>query len=166
MDVTAVMKPEIAENEIKIPESISEHIIGWKIQRIGWIFFALLLLAGLIGLFGDGPLSFRTLTSQSDSLQYEKFIRYETTTHLTFSTYSQQTATISLDAGYLKNFDIDNISPQPLTTKLLNGQMIFEFDVSGAAKIKFAIIPNTYGKVAGKAVVRNKTFLLSQFIYP
>ncbi len=162
----SAMKPEKIKNEIGIPESIDTHVLGWKIQRIGWLIFTLLLVAAGMGLFGNGPVSYRTEIIQNDTLRYQKFIRYQTEANLSFVVNSEQTNRLKLQLSYLKNFDLQQISPEPKSTKISGGFVVYDFDISGPAQIDFVLTPNTYGNVGGSAQVENKSFLISQFIYP
>ena len=51
----------------------------WALQRIGWAVMALVVLVGLVGLFGTGPLSRATAGEEEAPLfveEYERFARF------------------------------------------------------------------------------------------
>ena len=50
----------------------------WRIQRIGWVAWALVLLAGMLGLIGSGPLSSTSSSATDESLtvRYDRFLHY------------------------------------------------------------------------------------------
>jgi hypothetical protein len=57
----------------------------WAVQRIGWAVMALVVLAGLLGLFGPGPLSSATAGKEEGPLLvegYERFVRFRIPTTL------------------------------------------------------------------------------------
>lgn len=47
----------------------------WRIQRLGWLGFVALVLAGLVGLFGSGPLSRATAIGDGVRVEYDRFAR-------------------------------------------------------------------------------------------
>ena len=61
--------------ELQIDEDMDFQHKEWIAERWGWRIMALVLLAGLLGLFGQGPLSDKTVQSGSLLVQYGRFER-------------------------------------------------------------------------------------------
>ena len=55
--------------------------IEWRIQRIGWLVWAMLLLAALLGLTGSGWLSGAEVTSDDGAVtvKYDRFLQVNAT---------------------------------------------------------------------------------------
>ena len=48
--------------ELETDESFQRN--EWRIQRVGWIVWSLVIIAGLIGLLGSGPMSHKEIVSR------------------------------------------------------------------------------------------------------
>src|SRR6186997_936936 len=57
---------------LEIDEDLALQRAEWRTGRAAWIGFAALLLAGLAGLFGSGPISHGAIRGQSVGLEYER----------------------------------------------------------------------------------------------
>ena len=61
---------------LQIEEDRAHQRREWRIERVGWVLMAGLLLAGLLGLLGDGPLSRATAGSAGAlSVEYDRLQR-------------------------------------------------------------------------------------------
>ena len=54
--------------DLQIEEDMRFQRRMWVAQRVGWSVISLVLLVGLLGGFGDGPLARRTLTTADGKL--------------------------------------------------------------------------------------------------
>lgn len=62
----------------------SFHRIDWRVRRVARVVFALVLLAALLGVFGDGPLARTKVASGSVSVEYDRFLRDEEVVRVRF----------------------------------------------------------------------------------
>ena len=62
---------------IDLADDISLQEKTWRVQRVGWAVMALLVAAGLAGVFARGPLSRAEAQGQGLRLEYERFERYQ-----------------------------------------------------------------------------------------
>lgn len=110
----------------------------WGIQKTAWGTMVLLVLAGLAGVFGRGPLSKATAQAQGEGaplrIQYERFPRFKTPTAL--EVYVDQPAIASCQArvrlsGQMMNaLRIQRVIPEPISTEPLPDGAIFTFQMS------------------------------------
>ena len=103
----------------------------WIAQRIGWVLLAMVLLAGALGLFGNGPLSHRTIGNAAATFEYQRFIRKDADARwelqLMGATPRGQVE-IAVDAEFARNYEIRSIQPRPVSTVLDGGRWVFRFD--------------------------------------
>jgi hypothetical protein len=52
----------------------------WRVQRIGWLIIAAVIVAALLGVFGGGPLSRAAVQGDGLRLEYERFARLQQST--------------------------------------------------------------------------------------
>jgi hypothetical protein len=99
------------------PEDIVRQCSEWRIERLGWVVMALLVLAALLGAFSHGPLSDATTTGSGGNLSvaYERLV-HKTARHQFVITLARapQDARIRLSPSFLQSYDIEVLYPVPL----------------------------------------------------
>ena len=142
----------------------------WVVQRIGWVAFALILLAGLLGLFGDGPLAHRVAANGALRIEYDRLIRRDaqTTWKLTpLAAPADGRYRVALDADWAQHFRIHAIQPEPESTHLADGRWQYEFEASAGVPIIFHVEARRMGSLRGSIRLDDAPPLeLSQFAYP
>lgn len=148
----------------------------WSIQRFCWIILTLLLLGGVAGLLGNGPLSKATAVSPGGELQvrYERLARRETPAILEVHLQKQAIASgqvrLRLNRELVDRLRIKNIVPAPLATEPLadGARFIFQTDPTlDSATVVFIHDPSTPGIVEGEIAVDGaKPLPFRQFVYP
>ncbi len=155
---------------LQLDDKIDFHRKGWRIQTILWVIIFLFILLAALGLFGDGILGRQTL-GQKDStiwLEYDRFTRKDAPgkleVHLVGS--ASAPAQLIIPSGYLKNFQIETITPTPNSIASKEGQVAYTFHADGPLTVIFHMKPDAIGKVEDNIRVNNQTFTLNHFIYP
>lgn len=145
---------------------------AWKVQRASWVVIALIVIAGLLGLFGKGPLSYAKAHDEKQSIQidYERFGRFETATELKFSLKEISQKQVRLHKNYIEAIQIENIMPTPIVMASGNW-FVYSFNTSHSSEplnVTFYIKPKKIGLLKGVLADENTSPLLSfnQFIYP
>lgn len=152
---------------IELDEKIKTHIKAWKIQRAGWICMLLTAICALLGLCGNGPLSYRTKTAGNDTLKYEYFLRYRGHAQLKLQLQNQTGVTrIGFPMPYWKDFQVEKITPEPFDTQLSHDSILYFFKGIEKSLIQFYLTPETRGTTEATILVNNETFPISHFIYP
>lgn len=128
-------------------------------ERVGWTGFALLLVASLLGLFGNGPLS-RAQAGEPGTLllHYERFQRASAPTEYRFDASPALARDgrlrLRFDERLLEEVELQSVVPEPETVRTGPGYTEFEFslapDTGDAARIVFQFHPSTFGRVRGR----------------
>lgn len=88
-------------------------------ERVGWVFMGLLLVAGLLGLFGSGPFSRATAGQRGSDLwvEYNRFDRYEAPfrlkVHLGQQLASRNSVALSINREFLEKTELEYANPEP-----------------------------------------------------
>lgn len=168
--------PEHTINDLKGPSADRRHLIDWIVQRIAWLGIVLILLAGLLGFLGQGPLSQRHATAEDRSLSvvYHAIERYESPTELTINVLKIPRDASVLRLRISKDFcdaaTPENISPPPRTTTTLAGDdVVYEFAVADVehAKIVYRYSHDEPGRLAYQIALDGQTPVhVRQYVLP
>jgi hypothetical protein len=152
---------------MQMEDEIRLHEKGWIVQRVGWVILAILLVAAILGVFGDGILSNRTQTNGNVSISYQRFGRFESQQSLKINATSvQRELIVSIPQGYLRAMEIDNIIPEPAKQKIENDHLKLSFDAEELAEVTVYFNPKQIGTTSASVKIDDQSFLLSHFIYP
>lgn len=161
------MAVEKIKHSLELDERMDLHEKGWKAQRILLILFILFLTAAAIGFFGNGPVSIKKAADDTNSIEFEKYTRYESHMKLKIEAgEAEGVAKVQFPQEYFNNFQIEKITPEPNDTEVENGNQIFYFSSKGNLSIDFFLKSNNIGSVNSNIKVNNSTFTLSHYIYP
>jgi hypothetical protein len=149
-----------------VEDDISLHRKGWIVQRIGWILMFGFLIAAILGLFGEGPLSQRKLQAGNISIEYERFCRYEHGMEMRLESGAENISTVSIPQEYLKSFRITDIVPEPEKQVAVADHIQYLFAGSQNNIITFYLSPVQRKTVEGIFQVNNNPFTIKQTIYP
>lgn len=104
---------------LELNDDLEAQLITWKVQRWGWLAFALILGAALLGLMGRGPLS-HSYVIQHDAplaLEFERFGRHgsgsQVRIHLLPGASRDGRARVRLDREFYENVDDLQVIPEP-----------------------------------------------------
>ncbi len=163
------------DSGLQIQQDLPHQRLEWKIERIGWVVMALVLLLALGGLLGPGPLS-RATTSDRDSLlhvQYNRLARYQAPEQLVVRLGSGVAQAgklrLWLNQEYVHNIELLHIDPEPASVEAGGDRLTYTFEVTGAGQttVVFHFEPNTFGRTAVAIGVEGGPEVgFSQFNYP
>jgi hypothetical protein len=152
--------------KLPVEDEISLHRKGWVIQRIGWVIVFGFLIAALLGLFGEGPLSRKKIQTGNISVEYERFCRYEHGMEIRLQSANENISTVSIPQAYLKAFRIGTIVPEPDRQVATEGYIQYQFEGSQNNIISFYFNPVERKNVGGVFQVNSRPFIIKQTIYP
>jgi hypothetical protein len=155
-----------AAKTLPVEDNIALHKKGWVIQRIGWGLMFAFLLAAVLGLFGEGPLSKRKVTIGHITVEYERFGRYEHGMIMRVESRHENINTIVITDDYLRVFRISNIVPRPQRQAGSGGDVEFYFEGPGNTEVTFYTEPVERRSVNAPVKVNNNSFSIKQTIYP
>jgi len=157
---------EVIKPDLQIDEQLLLSEKGWVVQRVGWFFVIAVMIAGLLGAFGNGLLSKKNVSSGNVKAEYERFYRYETEMKVLVES-SDHIASLSFPQQYLKNFRIIHFVPEPLNNSTANNEVTYNFLPSDNHVVSVYIISETYGPIGGTMKVNGTDNInLNHFIYP
>jgi hypothetical protein len=158
--------PVKAKDKKPIEDEISLHRKGWVIQRIGWILMFAFLIAALLGLFGEGPLSSKNIRVGNINIAYERFCRYEHGIKIKLQSSDENINTVSIPQDYLENFRVSDIVPEPQKQVALAGYVNYQFEGTDNKVISFYLTPVKRKTVKGILRANAHSFNIKQTIYP
>jgi hypothetical protein len=157
-----------------IEQDLSFQHREWRRERIGWVVIGLILLAGLLGLFGHHP--FARATSQTAkgqlTVEYDRFARYESTAELMVTVKPQGKGegktSLWFDADYLDSINVVAVSPTPVRGEASAAERAFVFQTEGKPfSAIFSIQFRTIGLVHGRVRVNDQEALsLTHMVWP
>ncbi|MGH7852538.1 MAG: hypothetical protein ACREP3_03810 [Candidatus Binatia bacterium] len=140
----------------------------WVAQRVGWFFFALLIIAALVGFFGTGPMSRASAQGPGLRIEYERFARLQQPTKIRFVLYEARSASqIELSGGYFDAVQIEQITPLPSAVESAGDRLVYRFTGPSPLSVTFHLKPEEFGSLAGAAKISGGNAVpFRQFVYP
>jgi hypothetical protein len=144
---------------------------NWQVQRAGWLLMALVVLLGLAGLFGRGPLTRRNASAPGLTLQYQRVLRLEATESLEFTLEARPAgeAGLELDSGFMSRTEIERIIPEPREISVSpEGQRLsFPAAGTGPVAVRLLFVPKKLGRLRARFGTPGGTELpVSFFVLP
>ncbi|HWE77462.1 MAG TPA: hypothetical protein VG270_02975 [Pseudolabrys sp.] len=140
---------ESASRKYPVREDMAFQRRSWMVERAGWVLLAVIALAGLTGVLGNGPLSWAHASAGALSVSYERFQRATKSSAFVFDV-TQQTGdeiTLHLGAPFQRNFEFSSIQPPPRRSRTGPQGIDLTFPASGAGRSRIVIWarPRRYG---------------------
>jgi hypothetical protein len=137
--------------DLQVQEDLAFQRRDWLAQRIGWGLLALVLLAGLLGLTGSGPLSRVTRADGRHlTVEYDRFVRHGSRANLTFRTEpgAVTEARITVDRRFLVDNDLQHLVPEPRATRSRGDEIEFAYEVApgGGLNARWTFEPEAIGR--------------------
>jgi hypothetical protein len=140
------------------------------VQRAGWVLVALVLVAGLLGVFGTGPLAHATATAPSKafSVDYDRFLRTAQITqlHISIEASGDRTTRIALSHDYLNAVNLGGVSPQPDSQTSRGNRTFLTYDGGAPSEVDISVAPRLIGVHAATVWVGDRHVSFHQVIYP
>lgn len=146
----------------------------WRVQRVGWVVWTVVIVAGFIGLLGPGPISQAKIAASDGSLTvaYDRYLHYHHPTQLTLSVgeVADGELQIKFDRALLDRLQVERIEPEPLKSELADDGVVYKFlqrPSSQNVKVIFHVDYEQFGASRGTVeVVGHEPVTLAQFVYP
>lgn len=162
--------------DLEIDQDVEFQEREWVVQRVAWVVMLVIIVAGLSGLFGAGPLSAATAGESDDPLavEYQRFVRHDGRTTVTVRVGGGQSAEDQVEVwvatDYLDGFEIRGVSPEPEEVRSEGGGLIYEFavgDPTQRVEVTFSLQPRRMGRLTGEiGVPGGQTVTFGQLSYP
>jgi hypothetical protein len=128
------MAEESHKLDLELTEDLEFERREWRVQRVAWAVMALVVAAGLLGVFGGaGYVSSRTISTADGALKiiYNRFERYQapSTLRVELRPSDQPAARLWISGQYLKTVKVEAIVPPPEGIDVQAGGSVFVFAV-------------------------------------
>jgi hypothetical protein len=150
--------------------------VEWRLQRIGWVVWGLLIVSALAGLLGPGPLSKAESPAPDGSLTvaYDRFVHYHHPTLLKLvvrpSEQSRDSLQVKFSRQLLDRLHIDRIEPEPEGRRLGADGVVYTFPLNESTdvvSIMFHVEFERFGlSNAQIEVVGSEPATFTQMVYP
>jgi hypothetical protein len=155
------MKFEVEERSnypgLQVEEDLNSQKKLWKRQRIGRTVWALFILLAIVGLFGEGPLSRTSAKEDELEVQYDRFAHVESKDQFKFDFHRKDIVGgkihLWFDSDYIKENPIQNVTPDPVSTKLEDKKVVLEFEADQAMTSSSIIVETEASKPGLQRVV-------------
>jgi len=163
-------------SSLEAEENLRIQHISWKLERVGWVLCAIVLLLAAIGIFGGGPVSRATVKSADGavSVKYNRFARNgapeRLEVELQAAAFSTDKPELWLSREFFSGVRIQQIVPRPEAVDLLPDRIVYHFRspaANGSLQVAFDYTPDSIGQMkitagAGGGAVAS----LWQLVYP
>ena len=169
-------KPELI-GSIEISQDLEFQRKSWRVQRIGWVVMLVIVIAALLGLFGDGPLSSAEAGNPESGLtvRYERFTRMGARHVLDVEIASAQVeadsaAQLWIDRSWHEANQVRSIVPEPARSAVVADRIVYSFDAPASAAsimVRFELEARSFGWIRARAGLANGPSLsFGQLAYP
>ena len=148
--------------------------IDWsRLERVGRVAMSLLVVAGLAGVLGGGPLDHaRAGRPGSGAVDYQPVARWSTATQLTLHlppSATDATMVVTLSNGFVEPFGLQGIDPRPLSERSDRGNLQLTMAVRGGGVDNLVRVhgkPAQIGPIALRVRMGATPLSFSTFVLP
>lgn len=140
------------DNAVAVGEDLNFQRRWWRFENFVWSFFALVLVADLAGLLGDGPLAHRErhTADQALTVRYDAIERSTTPVSLEIkpsaAAMTNGRFTLFVSDSVVKELGAQRIAPQPALSAIGNGGITYVFPaLQTPATVTFGLQPAAIG---------------------
>jgi hypothetical protein len=166
----------MSEKTLDVPQDEPFHQREWKIQRVGWVLWALIMIAALAGLLGTGPLSHAEVSAPDGSLmvKYDRYVHYHQPSVLEVLVPSRGqdggSLRLKVSRSFLDRAQILRIEPEPEEQHVADDGIVYTFGQEGTpelGKILFHFEFEQFGVSNARVeLVGGGSAIVKQFICP
>ena len=141
-----------------------------RVQRVAWWLLALVPVAAIAGLFGDGLFSEVTAGSEraGGTVTYERFGRLSADTKLELEfARPSGTTSVAISRAFFDRYDMTEVRPEPVRVESLPDAVVFTFAAAPVGRATFFLQADAVGSSSGTVTVGGGTPVkLEQLVYP
>lgn len=142
-------------------------------ESVGWLLLGLLLVAGMLGALGSGPLSSARAVSSSGrmTLDYQRITHQEADDHIVVEIVGgtdQGTITVQVGGDWLDDLDLRQVTPQPSEERATPEGVDLTIAVSagGPVRIVLSFRTRALGPTQGVLRAGGEEIRFTQFVLP
>jgi hypothetical protein len=154
-------------HNLELDEQPEQHKKGYIAQKVGWGVLYIGLILALAGVFGSGPVSYKTQAQNGSSVKYERFLRYEGEAEMTFTVQdAKDNITLEIPQRYMEYIDLKSITPLPHDNRTVNDVTTYYFNALGTTSIHCNLMAKKTGSITATIKVNQTPFTIAHQIYP
>ncbi|HKQ40143.1 MAG TPA: hypothetical protein VJ063_18870 [Verrucomicrobiae bacterium] len=154
-------------------DDLSHERAVWKVEHWGWVLFGLVLVASVVGLFGEGPIAHRKIAGPQVLVEYDRFARYQSRTKLKIQIAPSAGGSLPavwLSKRFIERVELDQFTPPAERVKVAQDSLVYIFDVADTnqqATLTLEYKPASYGNTPIKlGLLNGPEVQFTQFFYP
>jgi hypothetical protein len=160
--------------DLEIDQDLAIERKAWTAQRVGWGLMGLIIIAGVLGLFGGGVFSKATVGAGGLTAEYERFCRRSAEQELRLEVAPEEQrggeAVVVFDREYLEAMELVDVLPEPRASTSGADEVRLTFAAaSPGAPIHVRVLsrPREVGRLHGRVGVEGGSAVeLHHFTYP
>ena len=147
----------------------------WRFERLGWGMLALILAAGVFGVFGDGVVATASSRSADGAvvLRYGRIIRRDAPAELELrlaaAPVADSVVVISLSEDYLGGMDVERVVPEPILVRASSGRVehhLLRLAPPRPMVVRFSVRANAIGTRRAAFAVDGRVLSFRQLVLP
>ncbi|HEX2142034.1 MAG TPA: hypothetical protein VHK28_07155 [Candidatus Limnocylindria bacterium] len=161
--------------DLEVEQDLAFQRREWIAERIGWTAMLVLAVAGVLGLFGTGPLAAAEARGGNGLLvDYGRFERFNAPAELIFEVPAQGIAedgtfSLALARDYLDDVEVEQVTPEPDRVRADGEWLTFSF--ASATPQTVTVVFHLQHDRIGPTELRvrlgdGEPMAIGQFIYP
>lgn len=162
--------------DIDLDQNLDHERREWRVQRVGRVLLGFVVVAALLGLFGDGPLADAQVGGAADGLtvRYSRFVRQlgerELVIDIPGDPARGDRVELWIDRAYIDRINISDVEPVPESVREGSGRLVFILqlrDPGASLRVRIDYTPKHVGRLRGRVGVGDDNGVsFTQFIYP
>lgn len=162
--------------DLELDEDMEFQEREWRVERFGWFGLLLVVVLAMLGLFGNGPISWTSASTDDGSLEvsFERFGRRGGSQDLgvTVDATAAEGSTweIELSQGFVDSMRIDSIIPEPDSVEAVPGGVRYTFaqaDPTAELEARFSVTPRQlWGQGGEIGLTGGEPVTISYFLFP
>ena len=162
--------------DLEIDQDLEFQKGEWRMERVAWFAGLAILILGLLGLFGTGPISSATAGDVDGpiAVDYQRFVRHDGEMSISITVANDQIregqVEIWLSASYLDKVNIEQFSQEPNEVRNEGDRVVFVFlagDSTGPVSLTASMRSDVFGRINGDiGIVDGPQVSISHLSYP
>lgn len=162
--------------DLELDQDLGFQRREWAAQRIGWVVMALVALAALLGLTGEGPFASAAVGNPGDTLHvtYDRFERLLSPATLAAeiagAAVAGETVEFWVDRAYLEGVEVQEVVPEPEEVRAGSDRLTYVFAVEEPGQpltVTFDLRHTGFGwKSARAGLAGGPEVAFGQLVYP
>lgn len=167
-----IQSDDLHDRDYPIQEDMGLQTRLWRLERLGWAFFFLVVVMTLLGAFSSGVLSETTANSPDGrlSVSYQRFERNGAASSFSIHISENHVAPVivRIEGDFLERFTVESMQPEPASSRSQgNGlELTYKPDSTGTINVRFSLRPEGMGMARSRISASSAAVETRQFVYP